>query len=122
VRKILDATLKFSGIETERVFGVLLEQFQQYRFEIYRELLACQKIFLHSFGSWRADGKVYYTHGLWIACIRELAFHLSFGQSRYRILVNEYIRELQNRAEKLDYNKRENIVRLGKWLAEEAAG
>jgi hypothetical protein len=100
----------------------LLELVKRYRPETYQDLLAYQSIFLRTFARWHDDGKIYYTHNLWIACIRELAFYSSFGLSRYRLLLEEYLKDLNKRAAKLDEEKRANLLRLAGWLAEEAEG
>jgi hypothetical protein len=114
--------LKFNGVQTQQVFSDLLEQVKEYRPAVYPVLLAYQTMFLRSFSSWQHIGEIYYTHALWIASIRELAYYLSFGQRRYRILLERYIQDLKGRAAKIDEEKRDTLPRLGSWLIEEADG
>jgi hypothetical protein len=122
LRNLYRFALKFNGLETEQVFSALLEQVKLYRMETYHDLVVYQSIFLRTFDRWHDDGKIYYTHNLWIACIRELAFYYSFGLSRYRTLLEGYLRDLEKRVVNLDEAKRGNLLRLAGWLAEEAAG
>jgi len=114
--------LKFNGVETQGVFATLLELAKQYRSDVHADLLTYEKIFLQTYGAWRGDGTVYYAHGLWIACIRELAYYLSFGQARYLTLLKAYRKDLAKRSERLRADQGQNLRRLGQWLLEEAHG
>jgi hypothetical protein len=114
--------LKFNGRDAEETFSVLLEQTKAYRPEVYEDMLRYEIVFRNTYANWRNDVYTYDAHHAWISAIVEMARFLSDGWSGYRKLMNKYLAELNDKVAFLDERRGRTLLRLSKWLAEEAEG
>ena len=114
--------LKFNGSETEQIFSALLQQTKSYRPEIHKELKEYELVFRGTYATWRNRVEIYDTHHDWISAIVELARFLSDGWSGYRKLMERYLEGVSKKSALLDERQKQVLLRLSKWLAEEADG
>lgn len=122
LRSLYLYALKFNGAEAEGVFAALLEQTRGYRPAVHSALRQYQAAFRQTYPRWQNEGKVFYAHALWLACIRELAWYLSYGAERYLTLLQAYCGDLSERTEKLEPQQKEVLRSLSGWLLQEAKG
>jgi hypothetical protein len=111
--------LKFFSSESKAAILRLIEAAYPYDSRIHELLKSYYAEFFRQFHAWQHDGDVYYTHNLFIASIKQLAYHSSFGMPRHRKLLHEYLDDLRRRALKLEPKQARILQSLADWLEDE---
>lgn len=114
--------LKFYSRVSSTLLDRLILDASYYRADLQTLLADYRDTWLSSFDDWRDDGKLFYSHNLFLACVTQLAYWYSFGLQRHRTLLLAYLSDLRKRLQILDGAYRDVLERLTDWLAEEAEG
>ena len=106
--------------DSERLLQRLILQAAAYDQRRRRLLDAYKAEFLDSVHAWMAEGRVYYSHSLLLASVKQLFYYYETGARRHRLLLERYLGDAKKRAERLEDGRRLVLNAFADWLLDEA--
>ena len=116
-------SIKFRGKFSKGLLDALIIEMRSYKPDVYRILILYRDKIFDNFQFIKVQTDFYWTHCLFIQAIPQMMYCFNFKMPQYERLCFSYIKDLKNKALKLENEEYKKIFSsLANWLEEEMIG